>query len=134
LNASIENATANNRHEAIRISSKIDIRFKIVNLTNKQRISVGFDLRTVRGVVIFGSGGKFNCAIGKPTELICHIPANFLNNDIYNIHAYFHSESMASLYSNTELLTFEVVDIEREHGYLGKINGLIRTDFTWTTV
>ena len=41
---------------------------------------------------------------------------------------------MKDLYSNKELLTFEVKDVKRDLGYLGKINGVIRPKLNWTLV
>jgi lipopolysaccharide transport system ATP-binding protein len=37
---------------------------------------------------------------------------------------------MSLLYSS-DLLVFEVKDVERNSGYLGKINGLIRPKLSW---
>jgi lipopolysaccharide transport system ATP-binding protein len=39
---------------------------------------------------------------------------------------------MRELYSNKDLLTFEVKDVRRETGYLGKINGIVRPKLEWT--
>lgn len=130
--ASVENASTINKNDIIEINSEIDIRFKLINLTGKDKISVGFDLLTITGITLFGSGGKFNCKKGELVELVCRIPANFLNDETYQIHAYFHTDAMSILFSDRELLTFEVKDIKRETGYLGKINGLIRPSLTWS--
>lgn len=132
LYAAIENASALDRDTVIDVSSKIDFRIKMVNLTNQERISIGFDLRTLKGDVLFGSGEKFDCAIGAITEICCQIPANFLNDDIYQIHFYVLTDGMSSLFQDMELLTFEIKDIKRESGYLGKINGLVRPQLNWT--
>jgi lipopolysaccharide transport system ATP-binding protein len=132
LYAAIENASALDRDTVIDVSSKIDFRIKMVNLTNQERISIGFDLRTLKGDVLFGSGEKFDCAIGAVTEICCQIPTNFLNDDLYQIHFYVLTDGMSSLFQDMELLTFEIKDIKRESGYLGKINGLVRPQLNWT--
>jgi len=131
LYAAIENASVSNTNEAIDVTSAIDFRIKIVNQTNQERISVGYDLRTIKGDVVFGSGDKFDCSLGAIIELTCQIPANFLNDDVYQIHVYFHTNEMRGLFSDTELLTFEVKDVKRESGYLGKVNGFIRPQLNW---
>jgi lipopolysaccharide transport system ATP-binding protein len=130
--ASIENASTGDKYSVIDVTSLIDFRMKIVNLTSKERISIGYDLLTLKGDVVFGSGDKFDCPIGDVTEVSCQIPANFLNDDIYQIYVYFHTNDMADLYSKNELLTFEVKDVKRESGYLGKINGIIRPQLPWS--
>ena len=106
---------------------------RIINHTKDDLISVGFDLKSAKGDVLFGTGGKFMVPSGVPTTMSVSIPANFLNNDIYQINPYFHTSEMSKLFSLPELLTFEVKDVSREAGYLGKINGLIRTNLEWQT-
>lgn len=129
--ASIENASSLNKNDVIDVTSSIDFRLKIINQSDKERISIGYDLKTLKGDVIFGSGGKFDCIIGKITDVSCRIPSNFLNDDVYQIHCYFNTNEMRPLFSDEELLTFEVKDIKRDSGYLGKINGMIRPQLEW---
>lgn len=130
LYASVENASSNDVDELIDVTSEIDIHFKIVNLTNEKIISVGFDLKTLKGDTLFGSGGFVESEPGKVKDIKCRIPGNFLNDELYQIHYYFHTQSMSMLYEN-DLLVFDVKDIERSSGYLGKINGLIRPRLSW---
>lgn len=130
----IEHGSSNNVHEVIDVTSPINLRLKFINLTTEDKISVGYDLRTIKGEVVFGSAGKFICKINNLTELVCHIPSDFLNDNVYQIHIYFHTNDMSSLYSNTEFLTFEIRDIKRETGYLGKINGFVRPKLNWELI
>ena len=131
LYAAIENASALDKNEVIDVTSAIDFRIKIVNRTDKGRISIVYDLVTIKGDVVFGSGGKFDCRINEITDISCRIPANFLNDDVYQIYCYFHTNEMKELFSDQELLTFEVKDVKRESGYLGKVNGIIRPQLEW---
>lgn len=131
MGAQVVNASSPNPDSIIDVSSKIDIKLDIINMTSEEIISVGFDIKTMKGDVVFGTGGKFNCVYNQITQLTCHIPANLLNDDFYQVHAYFHTNAMSTLYSNSELLTFEIKDSVREAGYLGKINGFIRTNLEW---
>jgi lipopolysaccharide transport system ATP-binding protein len=132
LYAAVENASAIDKDEVIDVTSAINFHMKIVNQTQQNRISVGYDLRTIKGDVVFGSGVKFDCKKGEITDITCHIPANFLNDDAYQIHVYFHSDAMSRLFNDEELLTFEIKDVKRESGYLGKVNGIIRPSLPWT--
>jgi lipopolysaccharide transport system ATP-binding protein len=129
--ARVVNASSSDPDGIIDVSSKIDIKLDIINMTAEEIISVGFDIKTMKGDVVFGTGGKFNCVYNQITHLTCHIPANLLNDDFYQVHTYFHTNAMSGLYNNPELLTFEIKDSVREAGYLGKINGFIRTNLEW---
>ncbi len=129
--AAVENASADNTTEVIDIVSDIDIRFKVKNGTAESKISLGYDLINSRDQIIFGSGNKFEIPINQISDIVCRIPSNFLNDDIYKVHLYVHTVGMIKLLSDSEILTFEVKDIKRESGYLGKINGVIRPKFDW---
>ncbi|PWB21713.1 polysaccharide ABC transporter ATP-binding protein [Flavobacterium sp. HTF] len=128
----IENASSENTTDIIDVTSEIDFRLKIINQTKQSRISIGYDLLTIKGDVIFGSGGKFDCNINEVTDVSCRIPANFLNDDVYQVYCYFHTNEMKELFSDQELLTFEIKDVKRESGYLGRVNGMIRPSLTWS--
>jgi lipopolysaccharide transport system ATP-binding protein len=130
LLASVENASSNSVDEVIDVTSEIDIHLKVANLTKENVISVGFDLKTLKGDTLFGTANFFESQPGKVTEVKCRIPGNFLNDELYQIHYYIHTQAMSLLYDN-DLLVFDVKDIERKSGYLGKINGLIRHSLSW---
>jgi len=128
----IENASSKDKDEVIDLGCDIDLRISFINHTSIERISVGFDLRTLKGDTIFGSAKKFDCSIGKISEIVCRIPGNFLNSETYQIFLYFHTNSMDGLFSVRDLLTFEIKDMERDSGYLGKVNGFIRPILSWS--
>jgi len=100
-------------------------------LTEEEVLSVSFDLKTLRGDVVFGSGNKFECKKNHLSEIVCRIPGNFLNDDSYQISLYILTASMRMLFSKDEFLTFEIKDQKRESGYLGKINGFVRPQLEW---
>jgi len=129
LSASVCNAV--NANDTIDVSSGVDIAFTIVNLSDDPFISIGFDLENLKGDTLFGTGGMGCYDIGQEITSTCKIPADFLNDGGYRIYFYSHNKNMASLFEMKDLLEFEVKDIEREHGYLGKINGIIRPKLDW---
>ncbi|MEG0930084.1 ABC transporter ATP-binding protein [Algoriella sp.] len=129
--ASINNLSTLDPNEVIDVTSEIEIEFELVNQTNEETLSLGFDLKNTRGDVIFGTGNKFNFPINIPTKIRCSIPGNLLNDDTYQILLYINTEAMSSLYIEEEFLSFEIKDIARESGYLGKVNGFIRPQLIW---
>lgn len=131
LYAAVEKNPISSENEIIDVTSDFSIRFKIVNLTQQHTISIGFDLKSMRGDVIFGTGRKFECKTNEVTNIRCEIPKNFLNDDSYQIFLYIHTDSMRLLFMKEELLTFEIKDNKRDSGYLGKINGFLRPQLHW---
>ncbi|MFM7309913.1 MAG: polysaccharide ABC transporter ATP-binding protein [Flavobacteriales bacterium] len=115
----------------IDVSSEVQVQLTVVNHTKEDFISAGFDLKTAREDVVFGSGSKLHAPIGKPTVFTCTIPGHFLNDDLYQLDVYFHTAGMSKLYAQRNMLSFEVKDITRENGFLGKINGMIRPQLKW---
>ena len=143
---SIENAIGNNKVKILRgsslnahnpddlvdVSVPVDVTFDVLNTTKEDRLSIAFDLESLMGGIVFGSGHSFYAPIGEPTRLTCRIPAYLLNDGIYNIHLYLHTQDMQGLFEQKDILTFEVKDKERENGYLGKINGAVRPQLSWS--
>ncbi|MFN7044595.1 MAG: ABC transporter ATP-binding protein [Flavobacterium sp.] len=131
LSANIVNASTDNPDDIIELSSNIEITFEIVNLTNDRELSIGFDLKTTRGEVLFGTGKRIQCDYNQSAKLTCQIPGNFLNDDTYQILLYIHTKEMRLLFSKDDILSFEIKDTKRKEGYLGKVNGFIRPTLNW---
>lgn len=131
LYASVDKAGTENSLEELDVSSGIKLRFIIKNKTNIESLSLGCDLKNLKEIIVFGSGTNFLCPKNKAVELVCNIPGDLLNDDLYQVNLYVNSSSMTSLCSEKELLSFEVKDLKREAGYLDKINGVIRPRLKW---
>ncbi len=132
LSGSVVNADDNSYF--INVSDPIKISFCVVNNTEDEKISIGFDLATIKGEVVFGTAEKFLCPIGKPTTVACKIPAIFLNNNHYTVFLYLHTKNMISLYHHRGILNFEVKDEKRQSEYFGKVHGLIRPKLPWEII
>lgn len=130
--ASVDNVSGEDRNDILDIHSEVDVVFEVVNLTSEDEISIGFDLKNMRGDTIFGSANQILAPSKIPTKVSCRIPGNLLNDGTYQILFYAHTKAMRQLYSKDELLTFEIKDTKRENGYLGKVNGFVRPKLVWT--
>ena len=132
VEAAIENGSSGNPADILDITADITLRLTVINHTKEEYLSVGFDLKTAKEDVVFGSGSKIFCPIGIPTVHSCTIPGNFLNDDLYQLDVYFHTAGMSKLYAHRNMLSFEVKDQARANGFLGKINGMIRPMLKWS--
>jgi lipopolysaccharide transport system ATP-binding protein len=132
VEAAVENGSSDNPSDILDIGSEINLKFTIINHTREECLSVGFDLKTAKEDVVFGSGSKIHAPIGIPSVHTCTIPGNFLNDDLYQLDVYFHTAGMSKLFVRSNMLSFEVKDHARENGFLGKINGMIRPMLKWS--
>ena len=132
--ASIDNTSSENPSDVIDVTSNFQIVFEVLNLSQYDELSIGYDLKNTRGDVIFGSASLLNFEKNKKTRVACEVPKNFLNDDTYQIMLYVHTTAMSLLFIQDELLTFEIKDKQRENGYLGKINGYIRPNLNWNKI
>ncbi|MFM2200899.1 MAG: hypothetical protein RL040_99 [Bacteroidota bacterium] len=133
IEAAVENGSADNPADIIDISSDVRLKITLINHTKDHHLSVGFDLKTAKEEVVFGSGGKLHCPPGMPTVFTCVIPGNFLNDDLYQMDIYFHTPGMSKLFAQRNMVSFEIKDQARDNGFLGKINGMIRPQLNWTS-
>jgi lipopolysaccharide transport system ATP-binding protein len=133
VEAAVENASAENPKDIIDITSDVRLKITLINHTKDHHLSVGFDLKTAKEEVVFGSGGKLHCPPDMPTVFTCVIPGNFLNDDLYQMDIYFHTPGMSKLFAQRSMVSFEIKDQARENGFLGKINGMIRPQLQWAS-
>lgn len=113
------------------ISDELTIHFSFWNFTDDQEINLAFDIIDLQELVIFGSGFKFKMDSNNLCSASCQIPADLMNDGIYSINLYFSSAEMRPLLKLIDIISFEVVDKERNHAYFGKINGVIRPKLNW---
>jgi lipopolysaccharide transport system ATP-binding protein len=123
----IENENSNE----ITINDGFDIVFQITNKTDSERLSIGFDVKTANGEVLFGTGSILPFGINSLSQVNCKIPPNLLNDGMYSITFYVHTESMRELFLENDFFFFEVNDVKRLNGYMGKINGYFRPKLEW---
>ncbi len=133
VEAAIENGSSETPSDIIDISSDVRLKITLINHTKDHHLSVGFDLKTAKEEVVFGSGGKLHSPPGMPTVFTCIIPGNFLNDDLYQMDIYFHTPGMSKLFAQRSMVSFEIKDQARENGFLGKINGMIRPQLQWAS-
>jgi lipopolysaccharide transport system ATP-binding protein len=117
----------------ITIDDEIILTFEFWNISGEKEIKIAFDLLNLQEQIVFGSGTDIVVENGSIGKVSCHIPANLLNDDTYNIHLFFFTTGMRSLCLQYNVVSFEVRDKNRSYAYYGKINGAIRPVLKWET-
>jgi lipopolysaccharide transport system ATP-binding protein len=123
-----------NDSQYINVNNEINIEFRYVNKQETQNISVGYDLYSLKGDILFSALNLFFSEKNVIKKTKCVIPKHMLNDGQYYLSVYFHTEAMRQIFTKNEVISFEVNDVERENAYLGKINGFFRPKLEWTEI
>lgn len=115
----------------ISLSDSITLDFSFWNTGQDTDFMLAFDLLNLHEQTVFSTGTRVQVEQGQEGNVQCTIPGNLLNDDVYSIHLYFFNQDMKPLYNQKEIVAFEVVDVDRSYGYLGKVNGVIRPQLAW---
>ena len=86
---------------------------------------------TISGECIFITGSTHKMVRPGVYKSTGYIPGDFLNTGIYTIRIYFVKDVTNALYEISDLLVFEVHDVERESGWLGEYPGAVRPKLKW---
>lgn len=113
------------------ITDEISIHFSFWNFSEDPSIFLAFDLIDLHEEVVFGSGFKFETGHDNLYQGTCIIPADLMNDGVYSIHLYFNSSEMRPFFQVSSIISFEVVDRERNYAYFGRINGAVRPKLKW---
>lgn len=117
--------------DILSIDKEIKIEIQFWNLSDFEEIIVGIDLIHVSGIIVMGTAHEFNARKDNVNVVQCLIPGNFLNNDIYSINLMFFNKNIMPLFSQSDVITFELEDTKRKNNHTGKINGVIRPKLSW---
>lgn len=86
---------------------------------------------TVSGDCVFITGSTHKMVRPGVYKSTGYIPGDFLNTGVYTIKIYFVKDAANALYEISDLLVFEVHDVERESGWLGEYPGAVRPKLKW---
>lgn len=116
----------------IKLSDSIKVHFSFWNKLDLEEVLLCFDLTNAQEQTVFSTATHirhFQDQVGSAT---CEIPSNFLNDDLYSVTLFFFDKNMRRLYNMSDIIQFEVVDIERESSYFGKVSGVVRPILKWS--
>ena len=129
---SIEFITENKEGRFL-INEALKIKVSFTNISVSSPISVNLFFNTPDGTNIFATCSMSQEFAEGDIILKCLIPANVLNDNIYNIDVMIVANSTSILFVK-ETLIIEGIEPEREGWWLGKFPGLVRPMFEWQIV
>lgn len=117
--------------QTISLSDAVTVDFSFWNVSPHTELMVAFDLLNMHEQTVLSTGSPITVPTNGEGNIQCQIPGNLLNDDVYSVHVYFFNKDMKPLYNHKEIVAFEVVDQNRNYGYLGKVNGIVRPLLDW---
>ncbi|MCB0510579.1 MAG: ABC transporter ATP-binding protein [Chitinophagales bacterium] len=116
----------------IKLSDSIKVHFSFWNKLDLEEVLLCFDLTNAQEQTVFSTATSVKHFQDKVGSATCEIPSNFLNDDLYSVTLFFFDKNMRRLYNKPDIIQFEVVDLERELSYFGKVSGVVRPILKWS--
>jgi lipopolysaccharide transport system ATP-binding protein len=124
-------ANSNEPGAAISVSDPVDVSFEF-------RLAIPADLRV--SLLVYAAGGAcvFNAMTGSVAmqpgrhQSALRIPANFFNDGQYTMRLIFVKDTTTHLLNIADILSFEVVDNDRQGSWFGKWEGAVRPSFDFS--
>jgi lipopolysaccharide transport system ATP-binding protein len=117
--------------DKITVQTPLKLEFEYLNYVDDALLSLSLVLYNLEGVCVLNARSE---AERYPKGLIrqsCYIPGNFLNDETYTVRLVIIKDTSIGLLDKSNLLMFDVHDIERTGGWYGKWIGVVRPHFDW---
>lgn len=115
----------------IDVETPLALKFRFINFKQKSMLNFSLVLYNQENIFVLNTGSdSVEFSLGT-IEGVCHIPANFLNDETYIVRLLIVKDSSTPLIDNYDLLSFEVKDIVRNIPWMGKWGGVVRPKFDW---
>ncbi len=110
----------------IDVNTPFDLCFEFYNNIDQTTLNVSLVLNTTAGVCVFNVTTQ-PVKLGKGVHTsVLTIPGKLLNDDVYTISLYFVKDASVVEYVIHDVLTFEVIDEQRQGAWFGKWIGAVR--------
>ncbi|HEX4375443.1 MAG TPA: hypothetical protein VHZ50_19210, partial [Puia sp.] len=85
-------------------------------------------------IPVFNVGSHSKLINDKEIEAVCHIPANFLNDEFYTIRILLVIDASVALFDLHDIMAFKMEERDRDGKWYGKWIGMVRPNelIKWT--
>lgn len=121
--------------DVLYIDNALDIRFKVgLAKTVDGILNLSVVINNQEGIPVFNIGSPPKRGNDKSIEAVCHIPANFMNDDFYIVRILLVLDSSIVLFDLHDIIAFKMEEREREGNWHGKWVGMVRPQnlIKWT--
>jgi lipopolysaccharide transport system ATP-binding protein len=119
--------------EEISVDSTIQIEFEFWNYQPNAVLNFTMHVFTIEGAYAFAVASEVKPRAHGLVREVVKIPANFLNDGIYQVTIQAVQDTSNTLYLHPEILAFEVHDSVRKGSWFGKWPGVVRPKLEWTS-
>jgi lipopolysaccharide transport system ATP-binding protein len=113
------------------VRTPIKLEFEYWNFVPDTAINLSLVLYNLEGICVLNTASESKVLPEGLMRQVCYIPANFLNDAIYEITLFIVKDTSIHLLDLIHLAMFEVHDVPRETNWYGKWQGVVRPDFKW---
>lgn len=114
------------------IEDDLVIEIEVSSNTNFKAININLFFNTIEGNMIFATCSHAEEFKNGKSTYQCTIPANTLNDNVYNLDVMVVSDGEEALHDLKEIIAIEGIEEKRDGTWLGKYPGLIRpTYYKW---
>ena len=107
--------------------------FEAWNYVENALLNYSLVISNNEGLIVFNDcSDAVSCPVGI-FRGVCHVPGNYLNDIRYTVRILLVKDQSIGLIDMHDVLIFDVHDIERQGGWMGKWLGVMRPHFHWDT-
>jgi lipopolysaccharide transport system ATP-binding protein len=114
------------------VDTPLRLEFGYENMVAKGEQSVSIHVSDSHSVEVFSSRSDLFSSSRGLVKCICRIPGNLFNDGTYHVMLAVSRDYSTWLYSHDELIVFQIKDVERPGGWLGKWPGVVRPRLEWS--
>jgi lipopolysaccharide transport system ATP-binding protein len=117
----------------ISVKSAFALEFEFWNELAGASLNVTIELVTLAGDCVFAVSGANGTYARGLFRVVCAVPGDLLNDGLYAIHMNIVQDGSKVAFMLRDALTFRILDVPRESGWMDKWPGAVRpTFFRWT--
>jgi lipopolysaccharide transport system ATP-binding protein len=127
---------ADDPFEPVTVNTQINVEIEFWNFDDGKLINLTLFINTIAEECVFAVVTDVDNLAEGLHKAVCIIPANFLNDNIYNVSVLIVGDASYAIYFFENLVSFEVNENRKESDWHGKWPGIVRPklDFKFSTL
>jgi lipopolysaccharide transport system ATP-binding protein len=116
----------------ITVRTPVEVELEYWNLAPNMCLNLSLVVYDMQGACVFNSTTEPTVLPPGLVRGVCHIPKDFLNDNIYRVRVLIVKDASVPLIDCENIAMFQVHDVARDARWYGKWVGIVRPRFEWT--